>query len=184
MTETTIRPGQCYLGEFQNNDLPVRIERVNATGGWTARVLTHGRIVHVNSEEQLLFRLSDDEIRGIVYGTIPRRRSAVQGTVFRESQVEVGEEQRPAKRVKRPPMKMLVIVERLNILEAARRVLSETRKAMTTREIVKYAAEKQFWISDAETPWATLHAAISRDIKTGGEESRFMKAERGKFALR
>jgi len=81
-------------------------------------------------------------------------------------------------------IKTLVIVERLNILDAAQRVLSETQTAMTTREILKYAAEKQYWVSDAPTPWLTLHAAISRDIQTGGEQSRFVKTERGRFALR
>jgi len=184
MSETAIRPGHCYLGEFQKKDLPVRIERANANGGWTARVLTHGRTISVNCEEQLLYRLTDEEIRGIAHGTIPHRRSAVQGTVFREPTANSENEQVPARRVKRPPIKTLVIVERLNILDAAQRVLSETQTAMTTREILKYAAEKQYWVSDAATPWLTLHAAISRDIQIGGEQSRFVKTERGRFALR
>jgi hypothetical protein len=32
-----------------------------------------------------------------------------------------------------------------------------------------------------QTPWATLHAAIAREITKKGKESRFRKAQRGKF---
>jgi hypothetical protein len=39
----------------------------------------------------------------------------------------------------------------LNILDAAERVLSETKTAMTPREIIAVAEEKQYWSSDAET---------------------------------
>ncbi|GHT10353.1 hypothetical protein FACS1894170_02320 [Planctomycetales bacterium] len=54
---------------------------------------------------------------------------------------------------------------------------------MTTREIVIVAKEKQYWISDAATPWATLHAALSRDIQSDAD-SRFAKRKRGRFGLR
>ncbi|GHT26991.1 hypothetical protein FACS18942_05480 [Planctomycetales bacterium] len=54
---------------------------------------------------------------------------------------------------------------------------------MTTREIVNVAKEKQYWISDAATPWATLHAALSRDIQSN-KNTRFAKRERGRFELR
>ncbi|GHT26994.1 hypothetical protein FACS18942_05490 [Planctomycetales bacterium] len=89
---TEIKLGQCYMSQFSKVELPVRIERVNPTGGWTARALTHGRTVQVNNKTQLLYRLTDEEIRGIAQGVIPNRRSAIQGAVFREQTVEVTDE--------------------------------------------------------------------------------------------
>ncbi|GHT28746.1 hypothetical protein FACS18942_09410 [Planctomycetales bacterium] len=189
MTDT-IKLGQCYMSQFSKVELPIRIERVNPTGGWTARALTHGRMVQVKNEIQLLYRLTDDEVRGIAQGVIPNRRSAIQGTVFREQTVKATGESAEAitcRKVKRPPIKKIILIERLNILDAAERVLTETQHrfggAMTTREIVNVAKEKQYWISDAATPWATLHAALSRDIQLNAD-SRFAKRERGRFGLR
>lgn len=185
MTDT-IKPGQCYMSQFSKVELPVRIERVNLTGGWTARALTHGRTVQVKNEIQLLYRLTDNEIRGIAQGVIPNRRSAIQGAVFREQTIATTSESTETitfKKVKRPPIQKIILIERLNILDAAERVLAETKKPMTTREIVNVAKEKQYWVSDAATPWATLHAALSRDIQSN-VNSRFAKRERGRFELR
>jgi hypothetical protein len=187
---TTVKLGQCYMVQLSKSELPVRLERVKSESGWLARALTHGRMVQVKDETQLLYRLTDDEVRGIAQGVIPNRRSSIQGAVFREQTVELtGEpaETITCRKVKRPPIQKIVIVERLNILDAAERVLAETQHcfggAMTTREIVTVAKEKQYWISDAATPWATLHAALSRDIQSN-TNSRFAKKERGRFGLR
>ncbi|GHT46354.1 hypothetical protein FACS189454_07360 [Planctomycetales bacterium] len=183
---TDIKLGQCYMSQFSKVELPVRIERVNPTGGWTARALTHGRTVQVKNEIQLLYRLTEDEVRGIAQGVIPNRRSAIQGAVFREQTVATTSESVETitlKKVKRPPIQKIILIERLNILDAAERVLAETKKTMTTREIVIVAKEKQYWVSDAATPWATLHAALSRDIQSNAD-SRFVKKARGRFGLR
>jgi hypothetical protein len=185
MTDT-IKLGQCYMSQFSKVELPIRIERINPTGGWTARALTHGRTVQVKSEIQLLYRLTDEEIRGIAQGVIPNRRSAIQGAVFREQTVDTTGESAGIitfRKVKRPPIQKIILIERLNILDAAERVLAETKKPMTTREIVIVAKEKQYWISGAATPWATLHAALSRDIQSN-KNTRFAKRERGRFGLR
>ena len=41
-----------------------------------------------------------------------------------------------------------------------------------------------YWISPGgKTPHATLYSAILREISTKGNESRFKKTERGKFAV-
>lgn len=183
---TDIKLGQCYMSQFSKVELPVRIERINPTGGWTARALTHGRMVQVKNESQILYRLTDDEVRGIAQGVIPNRRSAIQGAVFREQTVGTTGESAEVitfKKVKRQPIQKIILIERLNILDAAGRVLTEMKKPMTTREIIIVAKEKQYWVFDAATPWATLHAALSRDIQSNAN-SRFAKRERGRFELR
>ena len=182
----TIKLGQVYVTETTNGELPVRLECLHPKGGWTARALTHGRRLQIKNETQLLFLCTDEEVRGIAQGVMPNRRSKIQGPVYREQVTPIleGEKARPIKKVKRPPVKRVIIVTRMNLLDAAQLVLSETKKAMTTREIVAACAKRQYWVTNAKTPHQTLNAALNRDIQASGTQSRFQKNERGKYTLR
>ena len=182
----TIKLGQVYVAETTNGELPVRLECLHPNSGWMARALTHGRRLQIKTERQLLFLCTDEEVRGISQGIMPNRRSRIQGKVYREPLAPIveGEQARPIKKVKRPQVKRVVIIARLNILDAAYRALFESKKAMTTREIVAACAEKQYWTSNAATPWQTLSGALHRDIEANGTQSRFTKKSRGLFALR
>lgn len=72
----------------------------------------------------------------------------------------------------------------LSAIDAAAKVLAEKGGAMTTREMVEQMAAQGYWISPGgQTPAATLYSAILREITTKGQEARFRKTERGKFAL-
>jgi hypothetical protein len=73
--------------------------------------------------------------------------------------------------------------KKLGALAAAAKVLGQTGQALSCRELVEQMAAKGLWSSPGgQTPHATLHAAISREIKVKGKESRFTKAGPGKFA--
>ena len=73
---------------------------------------------------------------------------------------------------------------KLSAIDAAAKVLGETGKPMTCKELIDEMAAKGYWTSPGgQTPHATLYAAILREIKVKGSESRFVKAERGKFTL-
>jgi hypothetical protein len=73
--------------------------------------------------------------------------------------------------------------KKLSALDAAAKVLGETRQPMTCREIVDAMASKGYWTSPGgATPWSTLNAAIAREIALKGAYSRFAKPERGKFS--
>jgi len=73
---------------------------------------------------------------------------------------------------------------KLSALDAAARVLSESRQAMTCPELIAAMAAQGYWTSPAgKTPQATLHAALTREIKIKKDQSRFRKTERGKFSL-
>ena len=73
----------------------------------------------------------------------------------------------------------------MSLLDAAAHILSlGTGDAMRCQDIVDLAAERKLWTPRAgKTPANTLYAAISREIKTKGDASRFRKAQRGKFEL-
>jgi len=186
MVTKNIKLGQVYVTETAKGEIPVRLERLHPNGGWTARALTHGRMLQIKDASQLLFLCTNEEIRGIAQGVMPKRRSRIQGPVYREPVAPILEDEkaRPVKKVKRPPVKRVIIVTRMNLLDAAQLVLAESNKAMTTREIVAACVERQYWVSNAATPWQTLNAALNRNLQAYGTESRFAKNERGKYVLR
>ena len=68
-------------------------------------------------------------------------------------------------------------------LDAAARVLSDTKQPMGCKEMVEVMLAKGWWSTKGKTPAATLYAAMIREIRNKGKESRFRKAERGRFVL-
>jgi hypothetical protein len=92
----------------------------------------------------------------------------------------------PKTRIAKAPAKSAkadAATKKMSALDAAAKVLGETRQPMTCRDLVDQMAAKGYWTSPGgATPWSTLNAAIAREIKVKGADSRFVKAERGKFA--
>jgi len=73
--------------------------------------------------------------------------------------------------------------KRVSALDAAAKVLAKAGKPMRSRELITAMAEQGLWTSPGgKTPWATLHAAMMREISTAGKDSRFNKVDRGAFA--
>jgi hypothetical protein len=62
-------------------------------------------------------------------------------------------------------------------LDAAAKVLAESKKPMTCREIVDVAFRKKYWKSGGQTPHATIYSAMLREIAAKGKTSRFKKQE-------
>jgi hypothetical protein len=74
--------------------------------------------------------------------------------------------------------------KKLSAIDAAVKVLAESKTAMSAKEMIEAMECKGLWRSPGgKTPHATLYSAILREIATKGKESRFVKSERGKFAL-
>jgi hypothetical protein len=72
---------------------------------------------------------------------------------------------------------------KLSALAAAAKVLAEAGTALTCRQLVAVMAVKGYWRSPGgKTPEATLHAAISTEIRQKGAAARFRKAAPGRFA--
>jgi hypothetical protein len=75
--------------------------------------------------------------------------------------------------------------KKLSALDAAATVLAETKAPMTTGEMIEMMAAKGLWASpNGRTPAATLYSAILKELKTKGDESRFVKTDRGRFAIK
>ena len=72
----------------------------------------------------------------------------------------------------------------MSAIDAAAKVLGETKEPMTAKEMVEAMAAKGYWKSPGgKTPHATLYSAVLREIGKKGKDARFNKVERGKFAL-
>lgn len=73
---------------------------------------------------------------------------------------------------------------KLSQLDDAAQVLAKASEPMTCPELVQAMADRGLWTSPGgKTPAGTLHASLLREINLKGKESRFVKTERGKFAL-
>ena len=186
MNASEVRLGQCYFARLSERSTQVRIERPAPDGGWIARVLSHGKHAKIKNAAQLLYQCDEEEIAAVVRGLEPNRRSSIEPVtelppfVFENKDGEILSAPPPVKRIKiaEPPP------ESMSLLDAAAYVLKSAKQALSTREIVALVIQQRLWIASGATPWATLNAALNRDMQTNGSKSRFMKAERGKYSVR
>jgi len=84
---------------------------------------------------------------------------------------------------KKPRRQLEGKAKRFSALDAAAQMLDETGEPMSCPELIEAISGRGYWTSPAgKTPAATLSAAIHREIATKGNQARFRKVERGKFA--
>ncbi len=72
---------------------------------------------------------------------------------------------------------------KLSGLDAAAKVLAEANEPLKATAIVERMLGQGLWETSGKTPAATIYAAMTREIKQKGGESRFEKVGRGTFAL-
>lgn len=88
----------------------------------------------------------------------------------------------PAKEKAGTPKPTNVAPKRMSGLDAAAKVLAEAKAPLGCGEIFDRILKRKLWVTKGKTPAATLSAAILREVKAKGTESRFKKAGRGLFA--
>ena len=73
--------------------------------------------------------------------------------------------------------------QKMSALDAAAKVLSESKVPLRSGELIEQMAAQGYWKSPGgKTPAATLYAAITREINIKGQDARFKKTGRGLFA--
>ena len=70
----------------------------------------------------------------------------------------------------------------LSGLDAAAIVLREASAPLNAQDLVGLMLERGLWKTEGKTPAATIYAAMIREIRSKGSSSRFLKADRGRFA--
>ncbi len=170
--------GGTYTAKVTDKLVPVRIEGENRHGGWDAVNLATGKKVRIKTAQRL--RGEADGADAAAAGQdSPKSPTAAQGAKKGGKAKDDAKPRKAATRAKRGEPK----ARRPSGLDAAARVLAESREPMTCRQIVEVAAEKGYWKSPGgKTPHATLYSAMIREIATKGKDARFRKTERGKFA--
>lgn len=74
--------------------------------------------------------------------------------------------------------------KRVSALDAAAQVLAKSEVPMRAKELIAAMEKQGLWSSPGgKTPEATLYAAITREIQTKGDASRFARHDRGLFCL-
>jgi hypothetical protein len=75
--------------------------------------------------------------------------------------------------------------KKVSAIDAAAKLLAEAAAPMNCVEMIEAMASKGLWQSPGgKTPHATLYSAIIREIGVKGEDSRFVKSERGRFTIK
>ena len=74
---------------------------------------------------------------------------------------------------------------KLSAVDAAAKVLADSREPMNCKALIEAMAAKGLWKSPGgATPHATLYSALLREINAKGADARFVKVERGQFTVR
>ena len=199
-----IKVGKCYIAKLSKGEAPIRIESVHEDGGWVARTLLTSRITRIKTAEQIVRECEESELEEYTNRSNERvARSSEETPTEPETTetVDISEPEEPSEEIAETQAEDIAPEEaestddiyellrrkpktKMTLLDAAHRVLSEFGDELSATDIVKAAIEKGYWQTEGKTPGNTLNAAITRDIKAKGEESRFAKGTRGRFTAR
>jgi hypothetical protein len=193
MKKADVKIGGRYYANVSGKRVEVRIDAEKSRGGWEATNLATSKQIHIKSAQRLL-----DAARGSAKTTKSTSRATEQPTAgecprggdhewtetdgerFCSKCSEPAPANAKAKKAKRSDSAK---EKKLSAIDAAAKVLAEADEPMNTKEMVDAMATKGYWTSPGgKTPHATLYSAIIREISVKGNDARFTKTERGKFA--
>lgn len=166
MKPLDVHIGTQYTCKVNRKLVVVEILGAHPNGGWDARNLSSGKITHIKTAQRL---------RGFAKGANTSPRVATQKSPLSQQATKAKSTHTPQPAPNKRP----------TLLDATAQVLAEANKPMNCRQIIETAIKNNYWQpkNAGKTPQNTLHAAISREIKSKGPGSRFEKAGRGQFTL-
>ena len=157
----TLKIGRTYRVAVGRNWTPATITAKLPDGGWEARSVKSGKTLRIRSH-------------GCVEEIAPAAKTA----------------KRAIKKAKASPScdtgkPAAMSGKTMSLLDAAAQLLAGSKEPMSCQTMVNIALTQGLWAPKREgkTPANTLYSAILREIKTKGDDSRFVKVERGKFEL-
>jgi len=182
MKKAEVSIGGKYYANVSGNRVEIRIDAEKPRGGWDATNLTTNKKIHIKTAQRLL-------------GETGSRRG--RATVTTEGNMTVVENEpatvetiggRPEGVPKKPRKTKIETVEtgekKLSCVNAALQILSTSAEPMNAQELITAMTDQGLWASPGgKTPHATLYSAILRDMAKG-DDSRFIKSERGRFSAR
>ena len=170
MKKTDVKIGNHYKTKVTNKIATVEILAENPHGGWDAKNLSTGKSVRIKSAQRLR-------------GAAPKPNTVA--PISKPTPQPSKDAPKPKSPNTAKPVQNTLRTNRMSILDAAAQVLSETKEPLNCKLMIQAMTDKAYWepAQAGKTPANTLHAAISKEIKTKGADSRFEKVGRGQFAL-
>ena len=184
MKKNEVRIGGVYHAKVTNKKVEVRIDEMKTSGGWSATNLATGKKVTIKTAQRLTeIPVGRAKVKKTGNLTVVENEPATVETFNNTSAKPKGVLKKPnkskAKTESAEPKE-----KKLSCLNAAIKVLGESGEPMNTKEMIDAMESKGYWTSPGgKTPHATLYSAILRELAKG-DESRFVKDERGQFTTR
>ena len=184
MKQEDIQIGVTYLVGLAGNLVPVLITNNHPSGsGWLGKTIKTGKQITIKSAQRIHRKACDDKQVG---DTV--KPDAPQGKRNTKATTDTTDSK---KRNTATPRKPTATGDKqdgdkpMSLINAAAHILAQgKREPMRCKDIVEQAIEQKLWQpGKGLTPASTLYAAIGREIKTKGDASRFVKAERGMFTV-
>ena len=203
MKKDEIKVGSHYSAKVSGRMATVRIDAENARGGWDATNLRTGKKVRIKSAQRLRHETRAPGQRAPAKPDAPAGPKGGNVTMAKPDAVSAAMEAVEDSKQAGKPTKASTCgkgrdtgqrrgtsgqPKRLSALDAAVKVLEERDPAdgpLSCKQMIERMAAKGYWtpVRGGKTPANTLYAAILREINTKGKDSRFVKVERGRFAL-
>ena len=191
MNKADVKIGSMYKVKVSGVLAEVRINGVNPHGGWDGmntkthrrvRIASAGRLRGLvdRSGKKQVSTLAEHEAEIAADKAAKGAQAAENRPRAKKAKKATKDAKSPAKRDTGKPD-----AKPMSLLNAAAHLLSlGTRDPMRCKDIVDLAVARGLWTpGSGKTPASTLHAAMSREITTRGDDSRFRKTEPGKFTL-
>ena len=186
MKKNEVKIGGVYHAKVTNKKVEVRIDEAKPAGGWSATNLATGKKVTIKSAQRLTeIPVGRAKVTKTGNVTVVENELATVETVGNtNSDQPVGVLKRKPRGKKSETAVVETKEKKFSCMAAALKVLGESNEPMNTKEMIEAMEAKGYWSSPGgKTPHATLYSAILRELAKG-DDSRFVKTERGKFTAR
>ncbi len=177
MKPEDIQIGVTYLVGLAGKQVPVQITEPHPSGtGWLGKTIKTGKQITIRSVQRIHRKAGDDKQVGNAVNPKAKQTKATTDTTDSQKRDTDKPTATCGKQDGDKPM---------SLINAAAHILAQdNQEPMRCKDIVEQAIEQKIWQpGKGLTPASTLYAAIGREIKTKGNASRFVKAERGKFTV-
>jgi hypothetical protein len=173
MKKNEVQVGGVYSAKVSDKLVEVRIDAESRHGGWEATNLATNKKVRIKSAQRL---------RAVVAAEAAEPATPTEPDAP-APEAPKAKKNRKAKQADAPAA--AGNGKKVSCLDAAARVLTEAGEPLNAKQMIEAITTKGYWTSPGgKTPHATLYSAIIREIAVKGNEARFQKTERGKFAAR